>query len=42
MQQAHRSGTLKQSNKAHKSRHRSKRGISAAVKGQVILILHIF
>lgn len=33
MQQAHRPGTLKQSNKAHKSRHRSKRGISAAVKG---------
>ncbi|XP_032511117.2 pre-rRNA-processing protein TSR1 homolog [Danaus plexippus] len=35
MQQAHRSGNLKQSNKAHKSRHRSKRGISAAVKGKV-------
>ncbi|XP_041976321.1 pre-rRNA-processing protein TSR1 homolog [Aricia agestis] len=35
MQQAHRAGTLKQSNKAHKSRHRSKRGISAAVKGKV-------
>ncbi|KAG6461883.1 hypothetical protein O3G_MSEX012924 [Manduca sexta] len=35
MQQPHRSGTLKQSNKAHKSRHRSKRGISAAVKGKV-------
>ncbi|KAJ0179702.1 hypothetical protein K1T71_004293 [Dendrolimus kikuchii] len=35
MQQAHRPGTLKQSNKAHKSRHRSKRGISAAVKGKV-------
>lgn len=37
MQQAHRSGNLKQSNKAHKSRHRSKRGISAAVKGKVII-----
>ncbi|CAH1644549.1 unnamed protein product [Spodoptera littoralis] len=35
MQQAHRAGNLKQSNKAHKSRHRSKRGISAAVKGKV-------
>ncbi|CAG4941214.1 unnamed protein product [Parnassius apollo] len=35
MQQAHRPGNLKQSNKAHKSRHRSKRGISAAVKGKV-------
>ncbi|XP_063361365.1 pre-rRNA-processing protein TSR1 homolog [Cydia amplana] len=35
MQQAHRSGTLKQSNKVHKSRHRSKRGIAAAVKGKV-------
>ncbi|XP_073951741.1 tsr1 ribosome assembly factor [Choristoneura fumiferana] len=35
MQQAHRAGTLKQSNKSHKSRHRSKRGISAAVKGKV-------
>lgn len=37
MQQAHRPGNLKQSNKAHKSRHRSKRGISAAVKGKVNL-----
>ncbi|CAH0749453.1 unnamed protein product [Diatraea saccharalis] len=35
MQQAHRPGNLKQSNKVHKSRHRSKRGISAAVKGKV-------
>ncbi|XP_049866337.1 pre-rRNA-processing protein TSR1 homolog [Pectinophora gossypiella] len=35
MQQVHRAGTLKQSNKAHKSRHRSKRGVSAAVKGKV-------
>ncbi|XP_053602229.1 pre-rRNA-processing protein TSR1 homolog [Plodia interpunctella] len=35
MQQAHRPGQLKQSNKAHKSRHRSKRGIAAAVKGKV-------
>ncbi|CAB3242948.1 unnamed protein product [Arctia plantaginis] len=35
MQRAHRSGNLKQSNKAHKSRHRSKRGIAAAVKGKV-------
>ncbi|GBP10399.1 Pre-rRNA-processing protein TSR1 homolog [Eumeta japonica] len=35
MQQAHRPGNLKQSNKAHKSRHRSKRGIAAAVKGKV-------
>ncbi|XP_023936933.2 pre-rRNA-processing protein TSR1 homolog [Bicyclus anynana] len=35
MQQAHRAGNLKQSNKSHKSRHRSKRGISAAVKGKV-------
>ncbi|KAI5644034.1 hypothetical protein NE865_03945 [Phthorimaea operculella] len=35
MQQAHRAGNLKQSNKVHKSRHRSKRGISAAVKGKV-------
>ncbi|CAK1604524.1 unnamed protein product [Parnassius mnemosyne] len=35
MQQPHRPGNLKQSNKAHKSRHRSKRGISAAVKGKV-------
>ncbi|CAG4976638.1 unnamed protein product [Colias eurytheme] len=35
MQQAHRPGNLKQSNKAHKSKHRSKRGIAAAVKGKV-------
>ncbi|KOB72070.1 Ribosome biogenesis protein tsr1 (20S rrna accumulation protein 1) [Operophtera brumata] len=35
MQQAHRAGNLKQSNKSHKSRHRSKRGIAAAVKGKV-------
>lgn len=35
MQQGHRAGTLKQSNKAHKSRHRSKRGLAAAVKGKV-------
>ncbi|XP_072940361.1 pre-rRNA-processing protein TSR1 homolog [Epargyreus clarus] len=35
MQQAHRPGNLKQSNKAHKSRHRSKRGIASAVKGKV-------
>ncbi|KAM3961637.1 tsr1 ribosome assembly factor [Aphomia sociella] len=35
MQQAHRPGNLKQSNKTHKSRHRSKRGIAAAVKGKV-------
>ncbi|KAL4710553.1 hypothetical protein ACJJTC_008955 [Scirpophaga incertulas] len=35
MQQAHRPGQLKQSNKAHKSRHRSKRGISASMKGKV-------
>lgn len=33
MQQSHRPGNLKQSNKVHKSRHRSKRGITAAVKG---------
>lgn len=33
MQQPHRPGHLKQSNKAHKFRHRSKRGIAAAVKG---------
>ncbi|CAH2236184.1 pre-rRNA-processing protein TSR1 homolog [Pararge aegeria] len=36
MQQPHRAGNLKQSNKSHKSRHRSKRGISAAVKGKVV------
>ncbi|KPJ18350.1 Pre-rRNA-processing protein TSR1-like [Papilio machaon] len=35
MQQAHRAGNLKQSNKVHKSRHRSKRSISAAVKGKI-------
>ncbi|XP_047520938.1 pre-rRNA-processing protein TSR1 homolog [Pieris napi] len=37
MQQAHRPGNLKQSNKTHKSKHRSKRGIAAAVKGKVNL-----
>ncbi|CAK1552832.1 unnamed protein product [Leptosia nina] len=35
MQQAHRPGNLKQSNKTHKSRHRSKRGIAADAKGKV-------
>ncbi|XP_068630320.1 pre-rRNA-processing protein TSR1 homolog [Battus philenor] len=35
MQQAHRPGNLKQSNKCHKSRHRSKRSISSAVKGKI-------
>lgn len=34
-QQGHRAGTLKQSNKVHKSRHKSKRGVAAAVKGKV-------
>ncbi|XP_028025484.1 pre-rRNA-processing protein TSR1 homolog [Bombyx mandarina] len=37
MQQPHRPGHFKQSNKTHKSRHRSKRGIAAAVKGKVNL-----
>ncbi|XP_026328590.1 pre-rRNA-processing protein TSR1 homolog [Hyposmocoma kahamanoa] len=35
MQQAHRPGTLKQSNKVHKSRHRSKRSVTSAVKGKI-------
>ncbi|XP_050676198.1 pre-rRNA-processing protein TSR1 homolog [Leptidea sinapis] len=35
MPQTHRAGNLKQSNKGHKTRHRSKRGVAAAVKGKV-------